>query len=266
MDRDVVIVGAGVVGAAIARELTRYELDVTLLEAGPGRGRRHEQGEHRAAAHRLRRQARHARVAPGRARLRAAVRVRAERRHPGRADRRAAGRLGRARSAASSPGIVERSRANGYARDPRARRATSSTAASRASASGARRRARGARREPDLPVHHAARVRDRGGAGGLRAAPRHERDGSRAARRTAASAWRRAAARSRRGGWSTRPGCAATRSTACSATSASPSRPRRGELIVFDKLARPLVRHIVLAVPTKVSKGVLVARRPCSAT
>jgi len=34
MDRDVVIVGAGVVGAAIARELTRYELDVTLLEAG----------------------------------------------------------------------------------------------------------------------------------------------------------------------------------------------------------------------------------------
>ena len=35
--------------------------------------------------------------------------------------------------------------------------------------------------------------------------------------------------------------------------------PRRGELIVLDKLARPLVRHIVLAVPTKVSKGVLVA-------
>jgi len=35
--------------------------------------------------------------------------------------------------------------------------------------------------------------------------------------------------------------------------------PRRGELIVFDKLARSLVEHIVLAVPTKVSKGVLVA-------
>jgi glycerol-3-phosphate dehydrogenase len=35
--------------------------------------------------------------------------------------------------------------------------------------------------------------------------------------------------------------------------------PRRGELIVFDKLARPLVEHIVLAVPTKVSKGVLVS-------
>jgi glycerol-3-phosphate dehydrogenase len=35
--------------------------------------------------------------------------------------------------------------------------------------------------------------------------------------------------------------------------------PRRGELIVFDKLARSLVEHIVLAVPTKISKGVLIA-------
>ncbi len=35
--------------------------------------------------------------------------------------------------------------------------------------------------------------------------------------------------------------------------------PRRGELIVFDKLTRPLVNHIVLAVPTRVSKGVLVS-------
>src|SRR5207249_921148 len=31
---DVVIVGAGVVGAAIARDLTRFELTCTLLEAG----------------------------------------------------------------------------------------------------------------------------------------------------------------------------------------------------------------------------------------
>jgi len=35
--------------------------------------------------------------------------------------------------------------------------------------------------------------------------------------------------------------------------------PRRGELIVFDKLARPLVEHVVLAVPTKITKGVLIA-------
>jgi glycerol-3-phosphate dehydrogenase len=35
--------------------------------------------------------------------------------------------------------------------------------------------------------------------------------------------------------------------------------PRRGELIVFDKLARGLVNHIVLPVPTEKTKGVLVA-------
>jgi glycerol-3-phosphate dehydrogenase len=35
--------------------------------------------------------------------------------------------------------------------------------------------------------------------------------------------------------------------------------PRRGELLVFDKLARGLVNHIVLAVPSKVGKGVLIS-------
>jgi len=35
--------------------------------------------------------------------------------------------------------------------------------------------------------------------------------------------------------------------------------PRRGELIVFDKLARRLLSHIILPIPTKVSKGVLVS-------
>jgi glycerol-3-phosphate dehydrogenase len=36
-------------------------------------------------------------------------------------------------------------------------------------------------------------------------------------------------------------------------------QPRRGELIVFDKLARPLVNSILLPVPTLQTKGVLVA-------
>ena len=36
-------------------------------------------------------------------------------------------------------------------------------------------------------------------------------------------------------------------------------RPRRGELIVFDKLARPLLGSILLPVPTAQTKGVLVA-------
>ena len=35
---DVAVIGAGVVGAAIARELARYELDVALIEAGPDVG------------------------------------------------------------------------------------------------------------------------------------------------------------------------------------------------------------------------------------
>lgn len=35
--------------------------------------------------------------------------------------------------------------------------------------------------------------------------------------------------------------------------------PRRGQLMVFDKFARPLVRHILLPVPTALGKGVLVA-------
>ena len=35
--------------------------------------------------------------------------------------------------------------------------------------------------------------------------------------------------------------------------------PRRGELIVFDKLTRPLVNHVILPVPTDKTKGVLIA-------
>ena len=35
--------------------------------------------------------------------------------------------------------------------------------------------------------------------------------------------------------------------------------PRRGQLIVFDKLASPLVRHVLLPVPSSMGKGVLVA-------
>ncbi len=35
--------------------------------------------------------------------------------------------------------------------------------------------------------------------------------------------------------------------------------PRRGELIVFDKLTRPLVNHVLLPIPTSITKGVLVS-------
>ena len=48
---DVAVIGAGVVGAAIARELSKYQLDVVLIEAGddPLDGPTGEQfNEHRA--------------------------------------------------------------------------------------------------------------------------------------------------------------------------------------------------------------------------
>ncbi len=35
--------------------------------------------------------------------------------------------------------------------------------------------------------------------------------------------------------------------------------PRRGQLIVYDKAARPLVRHVLLPVPTAITKGVLIS-------
>jgi len=35
--------------------------------------------------------------------------------------------------------------------------------------------------------------------------------------------------------------------------------PRRGELLVYDKLARPLVNHVLLPVPTAITKGVLIS-------
>ena len=35
--------------------------------------------------------------------------------------------------------------------------------------------------------------------------------------------------------------------------------PRRGQLLVFDKLSRPLVSHILLPVPSKMGKGVLIS-------
>ncbi len=35
--------------------------------------------------------------------------------------------------------------------------------------------------------------------------------------------------------------------------------PRRGELIVFDKFARPLVNHVLLPVPNAITKGVLIS-------
>ena len=134
MDRDVVIVGAGVVGAAIARELTRYRLDVTLLEAGPD-------------------------VGAGTSKANTALLHTGFDAKPGTLESRLVARgyelLSEYAASVGIPvertgallvawddeqlgelaGIVERSRANGYDGDPRGRAPRSSTASSRASAS-----------------------------------------------------------------------------------------------------------------------------------
>lgn len=44
---DIAIVGAGIIGCAIARQLSRYELSIAVVEAANDGGVRHDQGERR---------------------------------------------------------------------------------------------------------------------------------------------------------------------------------------------------------------------------
>ena len=94
---DVAVIGAGVVGSAVARALSAFELRVVLARSRRRRRHGHEQGQHRHPAHRLRRGARLARGAAGGAWLRADGRLRGRGGHPRRADGRRARRLDRAR-------------------------------------------------------------------------------------------------------------------------------------------------------------------------
>jgi glycerol-3-phosphate dehydrogenase len=256
MDRDVVIVGAGVVGAAIARELSRFELDVTLLEAGPD-------------------------VGAGTSKANTALLHTGFDSKPGTLEARLVARgyelLSEYAPSAGIPveptgallvgwdetqraefaGIVERSHANGY----RAIRELD--------------RDELYRREPKLGL----------GALGALEVPDEALicpfttplafvteavlAGCELRRYTSVTAVERlpdGGFRVEAGG-----GSLTTRHLVNAAGLRSDEidrllgrerftvTPRRGELIVFDKLTRPLVRHIVLAVPTQVSKGVLVS-------
>jgi glycerol-3-phosphate dehydrogenase len=255
MDRDVVVVGAGVVGAAIARELTRYELDVTLVEAGPD-------------------------VGAGTSKANTALLHTGFDAKPGTLESRLvarghellseyAPRLGIPvertgallvawddEQLADFGGIVERSHANGY-RAIRELDAPELYEREPHLGTGAR----GALEVPDeglicpfttplafateavlagcellrsTPVTGVKRV-----SGGFEVGTS---SGALTARRLVNAAGLRSDAIDRMLG-----------------RDAFTVTPRRGELIVFDKLTRPLVDHIVLAVPTRVSKGVLVA-------
>ncbi|HEX3278792.1 MAG TPA: FAD-dependent oxidoreductase [Thermoleophilaceae bacterium] len=255
MDRDVVIVGGGVVGAAVARELTRYRLDVTLLEAGPD-------------------------VGAGTSKANTALLHTGFDAKPGTLEARLvarghellgeyAGRVGipveragallvawDAEQRGELAGIVERSRANGYGA---IRELGVEELYEREPALGPG--ACGALEVPDESLicpfttplafatdavlagcelrRNAAVTAAERVAGGFRVVTAA---GPLTARRLVNAAGLRSDELDRMLGFD--------RFTIT---------PRRGELIVFDKLARPLVRQIVLAVPTKVSKGVLVA-------
>ena len=256
MDRDVVIVGAGVVGAAIARELTRYRLDVTLLEAGPD-------------------------VGAGTSKANTALLHTGFDAKPGTLESRLVARgyelLSEYAPSVGIPvertgallvawddeqlgelaGIVERSRANGYAaiREVGAEELYSLEPSLGLGARGAldvpdeslicpfttplafatEAVLAGCELRRDTEVTDVERLPD----GGFRVATAA---GPLTTRRLVNAAGLHSDEVDRMLGFE--------RFTVT---------PRRGELIVLDKLARPLVRHIVLAVPTKVSKGVLVA-------
>src|SRR5215204_397089 len=256
MDRDVVIVGAGVVGAAIARELSRYELDVTLLEAGPD-------------------------VGAGTSKANTALLHTGFDAKPGTLEARLvargfellseyAGRVGipvehtgallvawNDEQRAEFPGIVERGHANGYREigeigvDELYRREAHLGPG-----------AHGALEVPaeglvcpfTTPLAFATEA-VLAGCDLRRSTPvttidRLEKDGFRLATPSGALRARYLV------------NAAGLRSDELDRMLGHERftvTPRRGELIVFDKLARPLVEHIVLAVPTKITKGVLIA-------
>ena len=247
---DVAVIGAGVVGAAIARELARYRAARRAARGGGRRRHGHQQGEHRDPAHRLRRQAGHARGAPGAPRLRAARRATARGRHPDRAHRRAAGRLGRASSWPRCPAIAETRGAQRLHGDAAGRRRRALPRASRTS--GPARSARCAIPDESIicpfttPLAFATEAVVNGVDAACSTSPVDGRRRRRRRRRTRCATPRgddpRPLRRQRR-----RARTPTTIDRLLRPRDASPSRPRRGELIVFDKLARPLVRHIAAA-------------------
>ena len=219
--------------------------------------RRHQQGQHGPAAHRLRRDARDAREPARPSRLRTPQRVCHPHRNPGRAHRRAAGRLepGRTRRA---PGLKDKASANGYDRC----QIIDAVEVYRAAAAPRNAGALGAPHRPRRVDHlHLDRVP---GARDRRPAARAPNCSSTIASTESRQAANtpcctRPEARSGPDTWSMPRAWGQTTIDGLFGHERFTVTPRRGELLVFDKLARPLVNRIVLAVPTKLGKGVLIS-------
>ena len=173
---DVVVVGGGIVGCAIARALAGTNLSVTLVEArddvGDGTSKANTALLHTG----YRRHARHARVATGGARLRAARRLCGADRHPGRTHRRAAGRMDRG-GTRRPPGSEGQGRTERLPplRDRHGRRGVPAGARSGSRRTG---RADRARRVDHLHLDHQPRAGHRRGC--ARCAPAARRAGDRA--------------------------------------------------------------------------------------
>jgi glycerol-3-phosphate dehydrogenase len=255
-DRDVVVIGAGVVGAAIARELSRFELRCTMVEAGPD-------------------------VGAGTSKANTALLHTGFDAKPGTLEARLvrrghellseyAPRVGiplepvgallvawNEEQLAAFPAIVERANANGYTairevdRDELYRREPHLGPG-----------ARGALDVPDEgiicaftpPLTYATEAVFAGCE--LRLATRvvgleRLEDGRLRVETTAGSLTARYVVNA--------AGLRADEIDRMLGHAEFTVTPRRGELIVFDKLARPLVEHILLAVPTGTTKGVLLA-------
>ena len=218
---DVVVIGAGVVGTAIARTLARYGLDLVLVDAAPDVGTGTSKAntailhtgfdaEPGTLESRL--------LQPGQ---RPAAFVRRGGRHPGGAHRRAARRLDTRTGGGPAGHLGERP-----AERVPGRAAAAGRRALRAANRGWDRvrsgRWRSRTRASSVPGPHRSPSRPRRSGAGVRLRARAAGDGRGSGRRFAISSTRRAG-RCGAGGWSTRPGWAATRSTGCSAATGSPS-------------------------------------------
>jgi len=255
-DRDVVIFGAGVVGAAIARELSRYELNTTLLEAGPDIGA----GTSKANTALL-----HVGfdAKPGTLEARLVRRgheLLSAYAHKAGIPLARTGALLVAWSVeqrAAFPGIVERAHANGY------------TAIREVDVDELY------RREPHLGpgAHGALDIPDEGIVCPFTTPLAFATEAVLGGCELRRNARVTGVDRLDEGGFrvQTSTGTLSVRFLVNAAGLYSDEidrlvghdrftvTPRRGELIVFDKLSRPLLNHIVLAVPTETTKGVLVA-------
>ena len=254
---DVAIIGAGVVGAALARELAQYDLRCVLIEAGDDVGAGTSKANTAILHTGFDAKAGLSGNAPGSARLSTAQGLQRANRDSGRAAWRDFGRLGR-RSASGASGDSRNSAPQRLARcrDHFGRGTVSPGAELGAGALGALIVPRESIICPfTVPIAYATQAV----INGVTSASEHPSSAHRADSRGQLFA------------------CTAPHETitcrylvnAAGLHADTINRmlgydefgviPRRGQLLVFDKMARGLVNHILLPMPSKMGKGVLIS-------